>query len=480
MVVVLLVVGFVALAIVSGDGDDGDETQDASANLAALDELLGEMKAESADYPSRLLILGNANCDDVLDEYDVSYVEGLIANGYVYTEEYMADANYDGVIDQEDYDIVKALVEGEQDLVYYINVDYEVASYNTSYPLNTANTLTQTLEMLCILCPETIVATDERCSYDSSSGTFYTEFEYLLDYSSLYCIGSHSSPDADTFIEVAEACGGYLTVWMNSADEYGTDYIEDDLADYPGIQILRLPSWENGATTSGLLTAGYLFDAATGTTFDYATEVVEWIDEAMEEVEDRVASVDEDDRKKVVVTWINSWSGSDDTEFSLLYKGSGEYNNLLRLGVVDVTDEYMTDNGLTDYYATVTAEDMEGIYEDYGIDVVVGTIAAPYSATADDMAEAYESRSEQLSALEGTELMVTGWIYASGPAEIVFCYLLGYYLYPDQFSYSDVVDIVNSYLTFFGTFGFEYEGQWTFSSLNLMYCGEDSAYNLMA
>ena len=480
VVVVIVIVAVACVLLVGDDDEDGDtnDTQSASENLSALDDLLAEMLEEDADYPCRLLILGNANMDSVIDDSDLEYVEELIANGYNYVDDYFADANYDGLINEEDLDIIELMISFEQDVVYYFNVDYEIVSFNMSYPLNLGNILTQTLEMECILCADNIVATDERCAYGSSMGTFYTEFEYILDYDNLYNLGSHKSPNAETFAEIAKACDGYFTVWMNSASTYNTQYLETQLASYDGIQIVRLPSWELGATASGLLTAGYLFNGATGTAWDNAVEYVEWYDSIMNEIYDRVATIDDDDKKKVILADISSST----TDYTLYVGNEGMYNNTIKLGVIDVAGQYADDNAAVaqTWSISLDKESLAAFYQQYGVDVIVCTLAAPYSATADDMIAGYDNRIEDVSQLDGVELLVTGWINGSGPGEVIYCLMLAQYLYPDLFSDMSLEDVTNTFLSYVGIYGTEYTGQWSYDTLNLLYCGEDSPYNIMA
>ena len=100
VVAVIIVVAAAAFVVLGGDNEksEGDKNKD------ALAPVLQKMSDDTADYPARLMILGNANCDDDIDDKDVAYIEKLIKNGYDYTKEFMADANYDGVIDEKDVD----------------------------------------------------------------------------------------------------------------------------------------------------------------------------------------------------------------------------------------------------------------------------------------------------------------------------------------------------------------------------------------
>ncbi|MDO5861816.1 MAG: hypothetical protein Q4Q58_03370 [Thermoplasmata archaeon] len=467
-----------ACCIVGIGGDEGELTP-GEANKSALSDLLGSMRSSETEYPARLMVLGNADCNDVIDEEDVKAVRALIADGYVYTESYMADANYDGLIDEQDVEIIERMISFDQDVVYYFNVDYNIASFNMSYPLNLANILTQTLEAICILCPENVVATDERCSMNSPQGTFYTEYEYILDYDSgLGNIGSHKTPNAETYAQVARDNDGYLTVWMNSVNAYNTGYLETQLGSYDKIQLVRLPSWENGAAINGIITAGYLFNTGSGgLSWDRAVAYAEWYDSIMDGIEQRVSTLEESEKKKVIVTYVSS----SDSLYSLLAGTSGEHRNLVKLGIVDVAGQYFEDHGITEtHYQDLDQEALAAFYQQYGIDLIIGTVGSPYNATAAQMIASYDLRSSQIAQLTGTELVITGWINATGPGEVIFCLMIAKYLYPELFSDMDLEEVVNTYLQFMGNYGTEEAGQWTYDTLNLLYCGEGSDKNIMA
>ena len=112
-VIVVAVIAVAGAAVVLSSGDDKDENkvgieQNAEKNLSALENKLDDMKDKEADYPM-LMILGNADWDDNIGDDDIAYIEGLIKNGYNYSDEFMCDANYDGLIDEKDVEMVKLL-----------------------------------------------------------------------------------------------------------------------------------------------------------------------------------------------------------------------------------------------------------------------------------------------------------------------------------------------------------------------------------
>jgi len=93
IVAVIAVVAIAAFVLMNNNG--GGNNEDKKGEIPELDA-----------FPSRLAVLGNANCDDYLDSKDVAYVEKLIKEAnFDYSKEFMCDANYDGYINDKDVDV---------------------------------------------------------------------------------------------------------------------------------------------------------------------------------------------------------------------------------------------------------------------------------------------------------------------------------------------------------------------------------------
>jgi len=67
----------------------------------------------SRAYEDTLTVYGNANMDDIIDENDIEYVQGIIDGTEDETQ--FADANYDGKIDEDDIAQIEAIIAGEED-----------------------------------------------------------------------------------------------------------------------------------------------------------------------------------------------------------------------------------------------------------------------------------------------------------------------------------------------------------------------------
>jgi len=64
-------------------------------------------------YKDTLTVYGNANMDDIIDENDIEYVQGVIDGTEEETQ--FADANYDGQIDEYDISQIELIIAGEED-----------------------------------------------------------------------------------------------------------------------------------------------------------------------------------------------------------------------------------------------------------------------------------------------------------------------------------------------------------------------------
>ncbi|MDY5678649.1 MAG: hypothetical protein SPF21_01690, partial [Candidatus Methanomethylophilaceae archaeon] len=67
--------------------------------------------SNDSTVPGQLLIYGNADGDNNLDQDDVKYIEDIISGKKTKTT--FADANQDGTINQKDIDLVNTLISGK-------------------------------------------------------------------------------------------------------------------------------------------------------------------------------------------------------------------------------------------------------------------------------------------------------------------------------------------------------------------------------
>lgn len=478
-IVIVSIAVAIAVSVVAISTDFGDSSPDdeGSLNKKAWNDIWSERyKDGSEQYPARLLVLGNADMNDVIDENDIVTIESLIANGYDYVEDFMADANYDGLIDSADIERTRELIDynGYKGMAYYFNCGFEIAGYDMSRPVHTSNILTQTLEMLCILAPESIVAVDDRCSNSdvkgaNPQGTYWKEYASVIDYSKMGSVGSHKSPNVERYLQVATEYGdGYLTAVMNAKDAQNTGYMEKILKGQSRVQIVRVPSWERGGIANGMLTLGFLIHK-----FDRATEWVEWHDGYYNDIMQKVSELTDDQRKKVAIAVLGDTDISTLNEFQMNYTTSGEWQGLKRMGVIDVGGDYITKHspGGVAYGAWEVALSKESFIamckEAGGLDYLIGSIPGPYNVSPINPsklpAQDYMNKVQDFlnKSCGGATLQIIGWEYATGPNDLMYYAMLANVLYGWGY---DIEKIVNESLQWMGVYG-DGEYQWTFEKI---------------
>ena len=215
-------------------------------------------------YPTNLMIMGNANLDDHLDDRDVRYIQNLILNGDVdYSKYYMADANGDGKITQGDVDYLKKMLAEEWDeirYVYYLNADFKMAKFDMSVDDRMVITLIcPPLDNVLILNPGLLYGTDMRPDTGKYKPQYEGVFEHLEEVSGreLVNVGIAATPTLEAISQASKDNGGHMIVLCGD-HSYGPN-MESSLAG-TGVQILRLPTWEYGGTMPGLLTLAYILD----------------------------------------------------------------------------------------------------------------------------------------------------------------------------------------------------------------------------
>jgi len=492
MYIVVAVVAVVAIAAAAfvlmnnGGGDTPVPEQDGDENIAAFNAVWPTERYSDGDYtwPARLLVLGNADLDDDLDEDDIEAIEDMIKNGYDYVElGFMADANYDGVVNEDDITYLKELMKDDYDgIAYYFDCDFKIAEYDMSAEVKTSNILTQTLDMLLILAPESVVAVDDRCANSevvgaSPQGGFWNMYASVLDYSSLGSVGSHKAPNAERYLEVARTYGdGYLTAVMNATDTYDTGDFEQQVKDArePGayVQVIRCPSWERGGVDNGMLLLGFLFHKK-----DVAADWVEWHDsyynDIMDKVEKYTSTLSDDEKLKVAVGVLGDTDVAVSEKMELNYTTSAEWQGLKRMGINDVGGAYLEKVGggsnFGQWSVPISKESfLTMVTQAGGLEYYIGTYPGPfnvypYNSNNPDLQTYLDHTQSFFDAYDiDAELMVIGWAVSSGPMELMYYVLLANEFY--DWGY-DIEKITNEGLQWMGVYG-DGDYQWTYETLS--------------
>lgn len=423
-----------------------------------LDDSRGSSQGYTAsDYPSRLMVLGNANLDDYLDEKDVKYLEEVLTQEEIdYNSYYMCDANFDKVIDQQDLEYLKKMIaESWEEItyVYYVNVDHKVCKFDMTTSKKCITLIAPPLDNVLILNSSLVVGVDNRIT----TGKYAEEYNTVLDISKMVDVGNCNDPDKEKISQASKDNGGEMIVVCGTQDSYGPN-MEEALAG-SGVQVVRLPSWEYGATMQGFLTLGYLLDE-----LDNAYRYMAWYDGVEKLVQDIVKTIPEEDRPWVAAVYAYTDS------LQLLGEYTGEYANLMKLGVKDVAEKYLHGQQTGGHGNAINNEVISAMVDQYGMQYLIGMVGAPFQAQGEyqAMVDTYNHWKKALGpALSQCDFAICGYSFSSGVSEVLNQLILGKYLYPDYFADVDVEKYVNEYCQFLGI-----DDKWTYDSMNLLYCND--------
>lgn len=231
----------------------------AGAGVVVLNNHDKETIRNSNNLDGRLTVFGNANNDDFLDSRDVDFVKKVIAGeekatyyscyktyGGAVVQRSFCDANCDGKIDQADVDWIEKMVDRKKDmLIYFYDVDGVIGS--CTYPLTTcAVGYKSNYEALLVL------GESDLCKYSCNQvGNNGAYSKWYQAYKDAKCYGSRFTPDYETFI-------GDEPSYILSGTRAWFDPEMEEKCGPLGIDVVRLPFYEDNWTVPAVITLGYL------------------------------------------------------------------------------------------------------------------------------------------------------------------------------------------------------------------------------
>ena len=258
-----------------------------------------ETLRNSNSLDGRLTVFGNANNDDFLDSRDVQYVKDVIAGikeptYYSCTKTYggnviqrsFCDANVDGKIDQADVDMIQRMVDRQQNMVvYFYDVDGVIGS--CTYPLTTSAVgYKSNYEALLVLGEADLCK--YACNQVADNGAYakwYTAFDHAKSY------GSRFTPDYEVFV-------GDEPSYILSGTRAWFDPEMEEKCGPMGIDVVRLPFYEDNWTVPAVITLGYL-TAHEDAAYDYA----EKCDKVYQTITDAVKDIPAEERPYVFASY---------------------------------------------------------------------------------------------------------------------------------------------------------------------------------
>lgn len=487
---ILIAVAVVAIAAVGAVvymNMDGDEEDDFSIS----------------GYPDTYMtVLGNANGDLVIDADDAAVIQQLIDSDsdYKYSKYYMYDANFDKKIDGKDVEKVNAIVAAQESgdwsavgNVYYVNVDYDIASYDMTKGDKVITLIAPPLDtVLAIGGRDLVVGTDNRIT----TGKYHPEYASVFDFDNLIDVGDCKEPSTER-ITNASVKYGAVNVVCGTKDSYGPTM--ESTFKGTNVQVIRIASWEFGGTLYGLHTLGFLLKKVDGA-LDYYNQYME----IENEVQKIVKSVPGDKRSEGKVGAAAAYGYLD--EISLLGEYTGEYANLMVLDPYDSGGKYL--GGMSGGHGnTITEEGVIAMYQQHNLENLVLMVGTPFqvsAASGDAQSSAayiksiYSKwdRTIGLDTMPGLNMCIAGYSFSSGVSEVLNQMILCYYLYNEEFLFNfgfetqkqaqdKLAEYVDWYCQSIGIddgwsfYGEENGGKAGTRGMNLLYCGVDDERNIM-
>ena len=449
-----------------------------------------------SDYPdSYLTVLGNANLDLEISVADATKIQELIdsAESYSYRDYYMYDANFDKKIDSADVDKVNAMVaslaSGDWSAVgkvWYVNVDRDIVSYDMTQDAKLITLIAPPLDsVLAMGGKDKVVGFDDRIT----TGKYRIEYNDTFDIDGMYNVGSCNEPSTEVITQ-AYSEKGPITVVCGTKGSYGPT-MESTFSDIPGIQVIRIASWEYGGTLYGFMTLGFLLKLNAG-----AKAYYDKYQECNDHVKAIVASVPAATKEANGAAAAYAYG----EELQLLGRSSGEYANLMVLEPYDTTEAYLHGRDSGSHGDVISNEAVSAMHQQYKLSSMILMVGTPFQiisggqAVSSQMESIYEKFAGPTGFDAGTlgiNACVVGYSFSSGVSEVLNRLILSYYLYNDEFlahfgcadqdaAKAKIGEYVDWYCEAIGI-----DGLWSFSGgagtygMNLLYCPQHPERSIM-
>lgn len=246
----------------------------------------GDDDGYKVDETGRLMILGNADNNDLVDKNDVDTLETIINSGSWDQEKYpYADANNDGKITQADVDTVEKILDKTVGHVYYVNKDGDIMPSN--YPVD------KFVSVGTFAINHMIVLGEDKCVGISKSSNFIDN-TYWTGITNKAKI-SDNAKRAD--YELVTAIDGVKAIFSGDSAGGGipneSDFVKAD------IDVVRL-DFNGPNETAAVMIMGFLIDEV-----DRSLEIVEYYDKVAAKTEEVIAKHPELSKQTALVSYNN-------------------------------------------------------------------------------------------------------------------------------------------------------------------------------
>ena len=415
---IVVVAAVVAGAFILLNNDDDDESSD------------------SFKYTNRLLVYGNANNDNYLDNNDLKLIEKIIDDDNwadVKSTYPYADANTDGKIDSKDVEVMNKFLNGESAKMYY--TDWNLKTSSIDYPLsgNIAGTYDSSLWFA------QIVGVYDDVTYMCRTQAYIDGLrEDMFPNASkqITAQGSNGNFDPEKLI------ANNIKVVIGDPFGLSSEYLEK-ISKYPssGIQNILLPENReiNGLNWSNsVVTLGVMYNKQ-----DNTKEYVEYIEKVEKKISESVEKATED-QKNLSYLLIYAQPGSSGVGLDVHSTGTTQYGDVMN--VENLPLKCAVKNSKSNWVDS-SVEDVLALDPD----VIIFTAWGPFQ-NGYTQKEYTDFIKEQLQSYKTSTAYKTGKVYAisyeiygtlPGIAGITY---LGSQIWPDLFDEKEGVKLLQEYI----------------------------------
>lgn len=376
--------------------------------------LLSITSALAQDFT--LDIFGNANEDELIDEEDVSYIQEVLNSEKEETA--LADANQDGKVDQADIDRVREIIEGTESELYYINVNGDVA--RVKHPLDRIVVVyDNTAEIIRILGAQSkVVGVD---TYVLDKPTYFAEFNKTPS------IGNRNDCDLEKILELEPDA-----VVVHAKSEMGCPGIDEKL-EGSNIDVIRLGTWESHTSVPSLMILAYMLDEV-----DNALQYIDWQNEYLDMVQERVRDIPYGERIRVFVDRPGNTTVSSGSGYSEAVEMAGGVNIAANLtgGFENVLPPIDPEWVLEQNPDAIIGLSWDGGYEEDDPSILKARFDQIMNTTG----------VSNLNAARDKKVFVTYYINTLGPGYHIGIMYFAKWLYPDLFEDLDPQEVQQEYI----------------------------------
>lgn len=366
-VVVVIVIAAAAAVLTMGNDKPLPEVERGPYNLNDI----------SLPADVRLVVCGNANNDDVIDQNDLDIIT-KIANGEASWDREanpLADAYPDGTIDQKDIDLMRNILAKNDCYVYY--VDYQGQTVRVQYPITgTIGTMyyqQAQLAQLLDLWDDRVIA----CGSTSMSDISNPGWQDLISYGQGYNVDpetvAQSGVDTILCYTQTDTTAPALKEMVANAD------IDLNVLCVNHEQLLRC-----------VCTYGFLFDLE-----DISSGYLALADECSESLYDSLKDVPTEEQPSVAIVMLYGTATTDQIRV-LGYSESGNKHNLaVLINSIPNVNWIRADSGTGAYGTYVTSEWFLENDPDY-IVLVGSSLGASDDLGEDGIRQVYQNKCEEV------------------------------------------------------------------------------------